>query len=168
MAATEDRPSVVCDAGPLIHLDELQCLELLRDFPSVWVPERVRDEVVRHRSAASFEDLRVVPVKIATSSGFQTAVHAFSLDLGEQMALALALERRPAMVLTDDAAARLAAKALDIRAQGTIGILLRAIRRQQRSREEVVALLEDLPRKSTLHIKRSLLQQIIEEVASGE
>ena len=30
---------VVCDAGPLIHLDELDCLDLLGDYPEVLVPE---------------------------------------------------------------------------------------------------------------------------------
>jgi hypothetical protein len=33
MAATESAiRTVVCDAGPLIHLDELGCLGLLADF----------------------------------------------------------------------------------------------------------------------------------------
>lgn len=36
---------VVCDAGPLIHLHELGCLELLADFPTVLVPETVWREV---------------------------------------------------------------------------------------------------------------------------
>ena len=34
MEQTENtpRPLVVCDAGPLIHLDEIGCLDLLTDF----------------------------------------------------------------------------------------------------------------------------------------
>src|SRR5437867_3584724 len=39
---------VVCDAGPLIHLDEVDCLELLADFAKVLVPEAVWREVERH------------------------------------------------------------------------------------------------------------------------
>ena len=33
-----NRPAleVVCDAGPLIHLDELGCLDLLTDFQTVF------------------------------------------------------------------------------------------------------------------------------------
>ena len=30
---------VVCDAGPLIHLDQLDCLDLLADFSRVVVPD---------------------------------------------------------------------------------------------------------------------------------
>jgi hypothetical protein len=40
---------VVCDAGPLIHLHELDCLKLLADFQTVLVPEQVWHEVEYHR-----------------------------------------------------------------------------------------------------------------------
>ena len=46
---TDPIPLVVCDAGPIIHLDELDCLELLVDFPTVLVPETVVEEVDRFR-----------------------------------------------------------------------------------------------------------------------
>lgn len=68
------------------------------------------------------------------------------------------------MLLTDDTAARLAAQSLHIRVHGTIGILVRAIRRRQKSRDEVITLLRSLPNLSTLHIRRSLLNEIIRDV----
>ena len=43
---------VVCDAGPLIHLDEVGCVNLLADFAQVLVPDAVWVEVARHRPAA--------------------------------------------------------------------------------------------------------------------
>ena len=43
---------IVCDAGPLIHLDELGCLDLLADFQTVLVPEQVWQEVETHRPGA--------------------------------------------------------------------------------------------------------------------
>lgn len=39
----------VCDAGPLIHLDELGCLDLLADFAEVIVPVGVWEETIKHR-----------------------------------------------------------------------------------------------------------------------
>ncbi len=45
-------PLVVCDAGPLIHLDQLGCLNLLADFSSILVPNEVWMEVTHHRPAA--------------------------------------------------------------------------------------------------------------------
>ena len=39
MGGTETPPpAVVCDAGPVIHLDELDCLDLLVGFPRVLIP----------------------------------------------------------------------------------------------------------------------------------
>ena len=52
MAPTNAAPEVVCDAGPLIHLDELGCLDLLADFATLWVPGEVCQEVDAHRPAA--------------------------------------------------------------------------------------------------------------------
>jgi len=45
--ATTESPAliVVCDAGPLIHLDEIDALDLLADFPRVLVPDAVWREV---------------------------------------------------------------------------------------------------------------------------
>jgi len=48
MAGT-DQPPVVTDAGPLIHLDELTSLDLLRGFPTILVPREVWTEIVCHR-----------------------------------------------------------------------------------------------------------------------
>lgn len=52
MAEADPASVVVCDAGPLIHLDELGCLDLLRDFAAVQVPDAVWQEVQRHRPSA--------------------------------------------------------------------------------------------------------------------
>lgn len=41
------KPVAVADAGPIIHLDELDCLDVLADFEKVYVPEAVWLEVLR-------------------------------------------------------------------------------------------------------------------------
>jgi predicted nucleic acid-binding protein len=78
--------------------------------------------------------------------------------------LRVALEHRPGLLLTDDTAARLAAGNLGIVTHGTIGIQVRAIRRKQRTKPEILDVLRTLPAQSTLHLKRSLLASVIEEV----
>lgn len=67
-------------------------------------------------------------------------------------------------LLTDDTAARLAAKSLNIRAHGTLGLLIRAVRQQSRTPSEVLALLASIPQCTTLHIRLSLLNQVIAQV----
>lgn len=160
-------PEVVCDAGPLIHLDEVACLDLLLDFPVILVPEAVREEVELHRPEAILQSR--VPLHFQAAGDLPTAplrtlVRTLALDQGEQAALALALGRHGSLLLTDDSAARLAARALGIRVHGTIGILVRAIRRRQRSRSEILHVLRSLPEVSTLHIRRSLLDEVIRDV----
>jgi predicted nucleic acid-binding protein len=160
-------PLVVCDAGPLIHLDELEVLDLLEDFAVVLVPDAVWREVAHHRPGALTHPrvtLRRITPKLAVSPELESLAQVFSLHTGEWEALRVAMEHRPGLLLTDDTAARLAAGNLRIGTHGTIGILVRAIRRRQRTKEEILAVLKSIPSRSTLHLKRSLLETVISEV----
>lgn len=157
----------MCDAGPLIHLDELDCLDLLTDFESILVPQQVWQEVERHRShALAHPDvvMQQVSVDLSQQASFRTLARALALDLGEQAALSLMAVHPEAILLTDDSAARLAAESLSYSVHGSVGILLRSIRRRQRTRQQVIALLENLPTRSSLHIRADLLQRIIARV----
>lgn len=164
-------PAIVCDAGPLIHLDELDSLALLADFGPILVPGQVWDEVNRHRPGIFNSrqiDLQRKPVEISANLAFQTLAQAMSLDLGEQAALSLMETHPQAILLTDDAVARLAGLTLGYQVHGSIGILLRAIRREQRTSEEVKALLQSIPHKSTLFIRPGLLREIIANLTPRE
>jgi predicted nucleic acid-binding protein len=168
----KDRPViqlVVCDAGPLIHLDELEALDLLNDFQSVLVPDAVWIEVEAHRPnlfdrmAGAF--VRVGP-RHPPPASLVALARRMPLHVGETQALQLAQEHGADLLLTDDTAARLAAKQMGLLVHGTLGILLRAVRRQQRDPRTVADLLRTIPSRSTLHIRANLLNEIIAEVES--
>lgn len=165
MAATKrTTPLVVCDAGPLIHLDELGCLDLLADFSAVLVPEAVWQEVHRHRPGALTSEsakLERVQAPDPLPAHLEALRRVMSLHRGETEALAVALAHQGALLLTDDAGARMAADSLGVEAHGSLGIITRAIRRGQRSRDQVLATLHSLPSTSTLHLKRELLDEVI-------
>jgi len=36
---------LICDAGPIIHLDEISCLDLLNDFDEIIIPPAVEREI---------------------------------------------------------------------------------------------------------------------------
>lgn len=168
MARTETAPPlVVCDAGPLIHLDEVGCLDLLSDFAEILIPEAVLSEVQRHRpgalAAAGISFRRVAP-SAGVPGELEELAKIFTLHIGEWEALRVAIEHPHGILLSDDTAARLAAGNLGIQTHGTIGILVRAIRRKSRTKEEILKLLRSLPERSTLHLKRSLLDQVISEI----
>lgn len=160
------RTFVVADAGPIIHLDELACLDILQDFEQILVPEAVWREVDRHRPQAMdvWSSLFVRTQPRNLSPLVTTLTPLYTLHIGEQEALHVCLEYRDSLLLTDDTAARLAAKALGITAHGTIGLLLRAIRQHTRSPSEILALLTEIPTQTTLHIRPSLLTEVIADV----
>ena len=166
MARIDQTAVVVSDAGPLIHLAELDSLALLVDF-TVWVPDAVWLEVSRHRPAALVQpEVRFERRSVARPSNpVLSALGAvLLLDAGELESLALMSGVTKALFLTDDAAARLAAEQLRYRVHGTIGVLLRAIRQGQLSPSEVVRRLQSVPQRSTLHIRPALLNDIIQRV----
>ncbi|RPJ37238.1 MAG: hypothetical protein EHM35_06755 [Planctomycetaceae bacterium] len=77
MARTRLVLEVVCDAGPLIHLDELGCLDLLSDFQAVLVPGLVWQEVAQHRTTALEQrsvQLTRVDVPLPDDIGLQIGV----------------------------------------------------------------------------------------------
>jgi predicted nucleic acid-binding protein len=158
---------VVCDAGPLIHLDELGCLDLLSDFAAVHVPDAVWQEVARHQPSALRRrkvKLRRQVVLPEPAPELAQLADAFSLATGEVGALRLIQELPDAMLLTDDAAARLVAERLGREVHGTIGIIIRAVRRRQRTKRQVLSLLRAIPERSSLFIGERLLQTVIDEV----
>lgn len=170
MARTE--PSiqlVVCDAGPIIHLDELECLDLLDSFSEVLIPNVVWNEIERHRPQAIPVCQQIAKQVFSAqplTPDIKAIVQVFSLHAGEIQALNVVQEFQADLFLTDDTAARLAAGSMKIAVHGTLGILLRAIRMNQLSASEVLLVLKSIPDKSTLHLKASLLEQIIDQVKS--
>lgn len=167
MARIKPQGAVVCDAGPLIHLEELGCLDLLHDFEHVLVPRDVIEEVARHRPAAikRLQEFVVpAPVVAPASPALFALCQTLVLHKGEVAALQAALGAPGALFLTDDTAARLAARSLGIPVHGSVGIILRAVRRGLRTHAQVLSILQSIPAHSTLHLKPALLDEIVQEL----
>ena len=162
--------SIVCDAGPIIHLDELNCLDLVFDFNKVFIPEAVLQEIKRHRPQVLKNDLfNYENIKVGSIHNMElkTLVTSLSLHEGEQEALNLMLSKPESMLITDDSAARLAATTLKLKVHGTIGIIIRAIRRNQRSTSEVIEIVHSIPSKSSLHIKPAMLNSVLGQLKNN-
>lgn len=154
----------VLDAGPIIHLDQLGCLDLLEGFGDLLVPTLVWAESLRHRprlKPTNIPGLKVSDASSAPSPALMTLVRSLDLDAGEIAALTLLESVRGRMFLCDDAAARLAGESLRYAVHGTIGVLIRAIRRGTRTSAQVREILQYLPDQSTLHINRDLLRRVV-------
>jgi len=163
--AGTDRASAVLDTGPIVHLDELGCLDLLSDFGERLVAGAVREEADRLRPGWQARMAPIVPVAPVDVGSILPVVEAFNLDRGEAEAIAVALRQRAACVLLcDDAAARLAAEQLGLRVHGTLGVLLRSLRLGVRSKAQVLDVLDSVPSRSSLFVRRSLLEAVRAEV----
>lgn len=167
MDMTKSPLKIVCDAGPIIHLDELDCLNLLNDFHEILIGPTVKNEIQRNRKNIFSRvrlQLKEVTLKIPADPTILTMCRAFLLDAGEIESLAIIEKEPQALFLTDDAAARLVVERMGFKVHGTIGILLRSIRRRQMEPADVLRILESVPLKSTLFIKSSLLEEIKRKV----
>ena len=164
---TEPPTKVVFDSGPIIHLDELNCLDLLGEFPEILLAETVWNEINHYRPLALQKpglSLIRCPQEYPTGEQLCAMCRAFSLDSGEIGALAIMEDNPEAVFFTDDAAARLVAEQMRFKVHGTIGILIRSIRQGHMKPVQVLSILKKIPLKSTLHIKPSLLEAVIGEI----
>lgn len=156
--------AAVSDAGPLIHLDELGWLFVLESFSTVWVPPDVAEEATRHRpkwQSAAPANVVIDAFSEQAWEWWKTINKFDQLDKGERTALALWRSHQDAILLCDDLQARMLAQDFKIPLMGTLGLILRAAQAGLRSVAEVRTILNDLPKRSTLHLKPALLQKVL-------
>jgi len=138
---------ILADTTVLSNFAQVGRPDLLRQaFPGLSAPRTVRDEL------SAGERLGRVPVGDWTWLGLVDLSQAESLravalervlQAGEAACLAIA-ESRGGLVLTDDSAARRLAGTLNLRVSGTIGALIRLVRREILSLPQGEALLAEM------------------------
>ena len=110
---------IICDAGPIIHLDELNCLDTL-DFQRILVPISVWKEILQYRkiSSENIEGLEIIETAELPLE-FLEICKLYDLHKGEAAAIFLSLELKNSILFTDDGAARLFAKSKNISVHGS-------------------------------------------------
>jgi len=137
---------IICDAGPLIHLSEANCLDLLRPAGNVFLPHRVAIEV---RSSVPIakqwpEWLQVVELHPHERKEAEMWQAAGGLHAGEAEALVLARRKKSDWFLTDDATTRLFVSLLGMEVHGSLGIILWNAAKGYLGREETESALKRL------------------------
>jgi len=132
---TEKAWSVVCDTGPIIHLDELGCLDLLSDFEKILLSLSVVEEIEKHRPVALTAKLpfALLHAQRPAEERLVAMCRIFALDRGETDSLIMMESHPDALFLTDDASARMVAERMGFKVHGTMGILVRSIRHGRRN-----------------------------------
>jgi predicted nucleic acid-binding protein len=165
---------VFVNAGPLIALGKLNRLHLLVDlYKIVHVPRAVYREVVVEGTARGmpdalpvrlFVEVRSLPILEASKEALLAYSPSVILDAGETELLALAREFKDALVLMDDAEARVEARRLGLVVKGTLGILVEAWHSGILSLEEAEILILEIAASPDIWIGEALCRQVLQQL----
>ncbi|MFT4889846.1 MAG: putative nucleic acid-binding protein [Halobacteriales archaeon] len=144
--------AAVSDAGPLIHLAEIDSLELLSVFDSLVIPETVYEEIERGNAPDWISDLSYELVEA------EEWTESEDLDAGERAALAVARDRE-LVLLTDDLAARQAASDAGVEVHGCIGVIALGYTREFLERHEAASLMRTLQRETSLFVTEAVVER---------
>jgi predicted nucleic acid-binding protein len=145
--------AAVSDAGPLIHLAEIDSLELLSTFDTLLVPEAVYKELEAGGVPEGLTDLSYERVETDESR-----VGTEELDAGERAAIAVAVERG-VVLLTDDLAAREAASDAGVEVHGSIGVVALGYGRGSLDRDEAASRMRALHRETSLFVTEAVVER---------
>jgi predicted nucleic acid-binding protein len=140
---------VVSNTGPLLHLHEAKCLNLLKLTGDVHLPPTVATEL--SQLAPGFGLPPWITIDELSERFKKLAIswrQAGILDIGESEALSLAQQLGANWFLTDDAAARLLGNTLGIEVHGSLGVILWAAAVGHLEYSEAAQGLENLARSS--------------------
>lgn len=159
----------VADTGPIIHLNEIGCMPLLLLFDSIEIPDAVWAEAVEPGRVPEADLLALA--NLTRRHVHDHAVARFiaqggldDLHRAECEALLLCRQTGSPIVLTDDLAARDAAKRLGVTPVGSLGIVVRACRLGRISLAEAEKDLLALYETSTLFVTRTIVEMAITQL----
>lgn len=164
---TGEVTAAVADSGPLIHLHEAGCLSLVGGFAAVCAPEEVWREVVGQGYVPEAALLAVHVGREPHPSDIETFIQTERLerlDRGEQECLHLCHRLAVSILLTDDLAARDAAKRLAITPVGSLGVIVRAFRLGRVSLDEAERLLHRLHDTTSLFVTPTIVDLAVEQL----
>jgi len=164
---------VIFDSSTLILLARTEVLEVfITNFTGqVLIPEKVKEEVLMKdgtemlQVAALIEGGQISVLRVSDRKLLQKLVEDFNIDLGEAEAITLALQKRGAMVATDDRNAIRACKLLKIDFITAIAILIRAAEKKLFSRSESLLKLEKL--EAIGRYKKSIIADAKKQIKGG-
>lgn len=158
--------SAVADAGPLIHLNEIACLSLLRIFEIIHIPDAVLSETVGQLrisqdnilSLGNVQQHKLHPLEIIR---FTQQNSLDDLQNGERECFYLCQQIGISVLLTDDMSVREEAHRLNITPVGSLGIVVRAYRLGHISLDNAKRHISDLYDVSSLFVTSAIVEPAI-------
>lgn len=156
-----DKIKVCSDTGPILHLNEINQIFLLKLFSKIFISDYVREELLRY-------EVKVLPknieLKEVNKDQVGLLVEKYGLDISECSVIWLCKSLKISLLLTDDLNARDVAKYLEIEPVGTIGIIIRCFREKIIDKKKAIGLLKKVYEDSSLFITSELINYAIKEV----
>lgn len=155
----------VFDAGPFIHLAEIQRLHLLALFQRLLTTREISGEC--HRIKRFLDALKQLEIKELSPTSKDLAKYfteRYDLQLGEATGIALCRQENMRLFFTDDLDARDVAKALGLEPHGTLAILVRSYREKRITLIEAKKAVDDLYQRSSLFFTKDLSDWTIQQL----
>lgn len=152
----------VLDAGPIIHLEQINKLEILEVIDEGYTTEEVKNEV-----GEDIINKTNLDVETLNGSSKDRAKHIssrYGIDLGESTVIALSTQINSELIFTDDLDARKTAKPLDLEPHGTLALVTRAYSENLVDKNEANQIVDSLYRDSSLFITKDLVKWTKERI----
>ncbi len=163
----EEKRKAVLNAGPIIHLSEVNCFNAIEIFHTV-VPKAVYNEVVRYGKPCSKElkesKTEVIGLTEDEKVLAKRLCDLYQIEVGEAEAIVICISRNYKLFLTDDKDAREVGELHDTEVHGSLGIILRAYREHIFEYDHMKNGIYNLYRKSSLFMTQRVYERVIRMV----
>jgi predicted nucleic acid-binding protein len=161
--------AAAADSGPLIHLSEIGCIQLLQTFDPLHIPDGVWSETVDQNRVPreALQSLSTIQRHTLSQPELEKFVQEnglLNLQLGERECLFLCKYIGIHTLLTDDLAVREVAKQRNLIPVGSLGIIVKAYRLGHISLDDAEHYLEELFDTSSLYVTRAIVEIAIESL----
>jgi len=169
------KPTIVCNAGPLMALGKLNMLYLLeRLYQRVYVGLLVYNEVVIESLAKGYPDARLAEIyfergiliktQVEQESAVNQLAEASGIHRGEAETIILAKQLKSDLVLIDDLDARRVARSENLKVKGTLGVLVEAHKEDYFTLSELEIIFQQIAERSDIWIAEGLCRRVLEEL----
>jgi predicted nucleic acid-binding protein len=171
----------VINASPLIYLGKLGAVSLLTQlFQEIWTSQEVRHEVLSSETSPErplLQEAFSTWLKIyhIEDQAFLTRILDLQIHRGEASVIAIAKElkdlKQETIVIIDDLTAREIARTLSLPIIGTIGVLLRSVKKELLTPKDFKQKLDILIEETDFRMSIKLYSQLLKEfekIVGGE
>ncbi|MAG19915.1 hypothetical protein CL618_00595 [archaeon] len=152
---------VCADTGPILHLQEINKVKLLKIFKKIFISKYVKEELSKYKIEKLPKNFELEKINKNQVALITTK---YNLDIGESSIIWLCKSLNIPLILTDDLDAREIAKHLDLKPIGTIGIIVRCFREKIINQKESIKILKEIYDESSLFVTSELINYAVSEI----